>query len=108
MTEGRDRARERLVRVAVAENTITAEMIRETLAQAGIRSMLKNRDGAAVVFGGGLAGSWSLEVWVLEGDADAAAVLLGGPPPPPALSPPAVPEAPAKRRWWSRLFRGTE
>ena len=103
MTEQRDRGRERLVRAAVAENATTAEMIRDTLAQAGIRSMLKNRDAAAVTFGANLAGTWSLEVWVLEGDADAAAALLGGAPEPPPLPSPSVGPGARKRSWWSRV-----
>ena len=106
MTEQRDRQRERLVRAAVAENQFTAEMIRQTLAQAGIRSMLKNRDGASVTFGGSQS-AWSMEVWVLEGDAEAAAALLGGDPPAPALPPPALPDQPGRptggfRRWFRK------
>lgn len=107
MTEQRDRARERLVRAAVAENPITAEMIRDTLEQAGIRSMLKNRDPLSVNTGGAFAIPWAMEVWVLEGDAEAAAAVLGGAPPPEALPSPALPaKSPQRRRrWWSRLFR---
>lgn len=102
MTEQRDRARERLVRVAVAENPTTASMIRETLTGAGIQSMLKNRDATSVIWG--TAGTpWSVEVWVLEGDAEAAAAVLGGTPAPP-LPPPAV-EPHHKRRWWQVFDR---
>lgn len=100
----RDRAHERLVRAAVAENPTTAELIRDTLAEAGIRSMVKNCDNLSVVYGGVAAGPWSLEVWVLEGDAAAAAAILGGTPAPP-LPPPAVTAPPRRRRWWHRWGR---
>ena len=104
MAETRDRARERLVRVAVAETLITAQMLQEQLAQAGIRSMLKNRDGTAVAMGGSYAQPFAMELFVLEGDADAASALLGGPPPP-AVAPPALAAPPPKQRRWWHLFR---
>ena len=106
MPEERDLVRERLVRAAVAENPMAAELIRDTLAQAGIRTMLKNRDALSVYTGSGLASPWSVEVWVLEGDADTAADLLGGRPAGPALPSPALAETPPRRRWWRRLFGG--
>ncbi len=101
--EERDRRRERLVRAAVAENPATAEMIRDALEQAGIRSMLKNRDPIAA-YGGAIGSPWTTEVWVLEGDADAAAAVLGGRPAPEPLAPPAVKRPRTARRWWSRWF----
>lgn len=99
MAEQRDRGRERLVRIAVAENPVTAELIRETLAAAGIRSTTRNQDTLSSVYGSPPS-PWALEVWVLEGDADAASALLGGTArtelPPPAVTPPAR----KRRRWW--------
>ena len=102
MQHERDLARERLVRVAVAENPITAELIRETLTAAGIRCMTKNRDGLSVMFGGSTPVPWALEIWVLEGDADAASALLGGGPAAPPLPPPSLQRSTPKRRWWRR------
>jgi hypothetical protein len=53
--------------------------------------MLKNMDPGSAALGGA-AVSFTIEVFVLEGDADAASALLGGDPdkqglPPPALGP---------------------
>lgn len=103
---GRDRSRERLVRVAIAENPLTAHLIEETLARAGIRCMVKNRDPVSVAQGV-LASPWALEVYVLEGDADAASLALGGEPLPDPLPPPTVPSRPTPGRgpWWRRLWR---
>ncbi|MFN8558044.1 MAG: DUF2007 domain-containing protein [Dehalococcoidia bacterium] len=102
MSERRDRARERLVRAAVAENPATADMVRDTLRAAGIPSMLKNVDALSVSWGG-QAPPWALEVWVLEGDADLAAALLGGERAPTPLPPPALgPSERPRRRWFRR------
>lgn len=98
MSEPRDRRRERLVRVAIAENPATAAVIQDTLEQAGIRSMLKNRDALAVTWGS-QGGPFSAEVYVLEGDADLASALLGGETRA-ALPPPALEEKKRRRRWW--------
>jgi hypothetical protein len=93
------------VRVAIAENPLTAHLIRETLAQAGIRCMVKNRDPVSVAQGS-LASPWALEVYVLEGDADAALLALGGETPPEPLPPPAIPDGTSGARgWWRRLWR---
>jgi hypothetical protein len=97
----RDITRERLVRVAVAENPATAQLIRDALSEAGIRSMLRNRDSAAAIMGGGVAMPYALEVLVLEGDVDRASALLGGAPAPPGLPPPALATRQRRRRrWW--------
>jgi Putative prokaryotic signal transducing protein len=95
--DSRDRRRERLVRVAVADNTFTAEFLKQQLREAGIRSLVRNREGGSGVVG---AIGGTFEVFVLEGDADLASHVLGGPPPEP-LAPPALP-APkrVRRRWW--------
>lgn len=96
--DGRDRRRERLVRVAVAGNMFTAELLKQQLREAGIRSLVRNREGGSGVIGG-IAGTF--EVFVLEGDTDLAAAVLGGPPPEP-LPPPALaaPKRARRRRWW--------
>ncbi len=104
MPEQRDLSRERLVRAAVAENPITAEMIRDQLAQGGIRCMLKNRDALAAYTGGGFANPWTVEVWVLEGDSHAAARILGDRPAGPPLPAPSIDGPPRRRGWWSRLL----
>ena len=95
------RDRERLVRVAVAENAMTAHLIKETLAGAGIRCIVKNRYPTAIT--GPLPGAYSDEVYVLESDATAASTLLGGGPVLEALPPPAVNPAARtrrRRRFW--------
>jgi hypothetical protein len=103
MTGERDRARERLVRVAVAENETTARLIHDELLRAGIRSLVKNADPTSAVYGG-VAAPWALEVYVLEGDVAAATTLLGGARAPEPLPPPALGAAPRRRPWWRRLF----
>ncbi len=95
--DGRDRRRERLVRVAVADNTFTAEFLKQQLREAGIRSLVRNREGGSGVVS---AIGGTFEVFVLEGDADLASNVLGGPPeplPPPALP---APKRVRRRRWW--------
>ena len=90
------------MRVAVAENGFTAEMLREQLQQAGVRSLVRNRDAGSVVVGGIGGLSYSFEVFVLEGDADLATAVLGGPPPE-ALPSPRLPgrtRRRLRRRWW--------
>ena len=94
---GRDRSRERLVRVAVAETPLTAQVIQDSLRDAGIPSVARNRDGAAITLGGLGGLLFSVDIFVLEGDADAANALLGGPPPE-ALSPPALIRRPRRKR----------
>jgi hypothetical protein len=99
MTGQRDLARERLVRVAVAENPATAQLICDALTEAGIRSMLRNRDNASAYLGS-LAAPFALEVYVLEGDADAASALLGD-----STVPVPLPPAQGGRRTKRRLRR---
>lgn len=88
MNEPRDRSHEPLVQAAVAENPATAQMIQDLLRQAGIRSMVKNTNDASP-FLGGSALSFTLEIFVLEGDAVAAEAILSDnrPAPPPRLGP---------------------
>jgi hypothetical protein len=96
----RDRQRERLVRVAVADNLFTAEFLRGRLREAGIPCTMRNREGGAAIVGG-IGGTFELSV--LEGDADLAAAVIGDGPQPEALPPPPLP-APRpttrRRRWW--------
>ena len=98
--EIRDRRRERLVRVAVADNTFTGEMLRDQLREAGIPSMLRNREGGVGVIA---SPGGTFELFVLEGDAALASTVLGGDLPPEPLPPPRLP-APSPsakpRRWW--------
>lgn len=100
-SEQRDRRSERLVRVAIAENAAAARLIQDELEAAGIRSLLKNRDATALALGGAPPAPFTLEIFVLEGDADAASALLDGGPVPPGLPLPAHPPRSSKRRrWW--------
>jgi len=96
----RDRKRERLVLVAVADNVLTAELLRDQLREAGVPSTMRNREGGAVIVGG-LGGTF--EISVLEGDADLASAVIGGDRPPDALPSPTLPgprPRPKRRRWW--------
>lgn len=87
----RDRSREPLVKIAVAENPATAELIRQILENAGIRCLIKNTDALGVIYGSGLTASYALQVFVLQGDETAALAALGddrsGALPPPPLPP---------------------
>ena len=95
----RDRERERLVLVAVADNMFTAQLLRDQLRDAGIACSVRNREGGAGIVGG-ITGTF--EVFVLEGDAPLAEAVLAGDPPPEALPPPRLPPPPRqkRRRWW--------
>lgn len=94
----RDRSREKLVKVAVAENSATAELIKQTLAEANVPCLIKNTSALGVIYGGGLTGAFALQIFVLEGDEAAALEALGGPPPS-ALPAPALPP---RRRYRKR------
>jgi hypothetical protein len=96
----RDRRRERLVRVAVADNLFTAEFLRGQLEEAGIPCTMRNREGGAAVVGG-IGGTF--ELFVLEGDADLATAVIGDGTPPEVLPPPTLPAGrrrTRRRRWW--------
>lgn len=73
---GRDRAREPLTKVAVAENPPTAELVRQLLDEAGIPCLVKNTDPLGVVYGSLWTSPFSVQIFVLSGDeAHAQAVL---------------------------------
>jgi hypothetical protein len=96
----RDRRRERLMRVAVADNLFTAEFLRGRLKEAGVPCSMRNREGGAAVVGG-IGGTF--ELFVLEGDVDLAAAVLGDGTPPEALPQPSLPTGrprSRRRRWW--------
>jgi hypothetical protein len=95
----RDRQNERLVLVAVADNSFTAQLLGDQLRDAGIACSIRNREGGAAIVGG-ISGTF--EVFVLEGDVPLASHVLGAgatpePLPPPQLPPPPRPK---RRRWW--------
>jgi hypothetical protein len=95
LSEQRDRAREPLVQVAVAENPATAQMIQDLLKQAGVRSLAKNTDSAFSVTGVASL-PFTIEIFVLEGDAGVAEAILSD-------SRPARPEQlPAPKRRYRR------
>lgn len=75
--DDRDRAREPLVRVAVAENDFDAQLIQDELAEAGIRCMIRSDDVLTSARGVGFAAPFSRGVFVLEGDRARARELLG-------------------------------
>ncbi len=84
--------------VAVAENPATAQMVQDLLKQAGIRSMVKNTDSLASITGGVGGMPFTIEVYVLEGDAGTAEAIL-------ADEHPARPEqiAAPRRRYRKRI-----
>jgi hypothetical protein len=72
----RDRAREPLVKIAVAENPATGEMVQQVLADAGIRCLIKNTDPLGVMSGSLWTSPFAVQVFVLSGDeSDAQAAL---------------------------------
>lgn len=73
----RDRAREPLVRVAVAENDFDAQLIHDELAEAGIRCMVRSDDVLTSARAVGFAAPFSRAVFVLEGDLPRAREILG-------------------------------
>ncbi|MGD9892031.1 MAG: DUF2007 domain-containing protein [Dehalococcoidia bacterium] len=104
MNEGqdsiRDRQNERLVLVAVADNTFTAQLLGDQLRDAGIGCSIRNREGGAAIVGG-ISGTF--EVFVLEGDAALASDILGAGATPKSLPSPQLPPPPSRpkrRRWW--------
>lgn len=62
------------MKVAVAENPMTAELLAGMLSEAGIRCMVKDVGPAPAFLGAGALASY--EIFVLEGDAGAAAAVL--------------------------------
>jgi hypothetical protein len=75
--DDRDRAREPLVRVAVAENDFDAQLIHDELADAGIRSLVRSDDVLTSARAIGFAAPFSREIFVLEGDLARAREVLG-------------------------------
>ncbi len=63
------------MQVAVAENPATAQMIQDLLRQAGIHSLAKNTDSAFSVTGVSTL-PFTIEIFVLEGDAGIAEAIL--------------------------------
>jgi putative signal transducing protein len=68
----RDRAREPLIKLAVAENPATAEFIEQILAGEGIRCLIKNTDPVGVMSGSVWTSPFAVHVLVLQGDEPAA------------------------------------
>lgn len=99
MSEARDRRGERLVRLAVAEDPATAEVWRDALEQAGIRSLVRNVDTLAAWSGGA---ALTLELLVLEGDVEAARAIVDAEPAPQQAEP-----RHHRARRWPRLWRRT-
>jgi len=77
LSEHSDISRGRLVRVAVVGDPVSADILRDALERAGIRSMVKNVDALTAFSAGGVT---SLEIYVLEGDAAAAAEIVAAEP----------------------------
>jgi len=74
---GRDRSREALVKIAVAENQATAELVRQTLADEGIHCLVKNTDPLGVLYGSLWTSPFSVQVFVLSGDEAKAQTIFG-------------------------------
>ena len=92
---------EPLVRIAIAENAFTAEMLRNQLSEAGIPSLV--RSNHSIILGPLAGGSFSFHVFVREADALRAAAVIGDgspmDPPRPMLSAPARENRRKRRRW---------
>jgi hypothetical protein len=73
LSEQLDISRGRLVRVAVVGDPVSAKVLRDALGRAGIPSMVKNVDALTAFSAGGVM---SLEIYVLEADAQAAAEIV--------------------------------
>jgi hypothetical protein len=69
-----------LVRVAVAADDFDAQLMRDQLAAAGIRSMVQNMDALSASGFAGVGAPFSRAVYVLAGDAERAASVLAEPP----------------------------
>jgi hypothetical protein len=74
--DGRDRSREPLVKLAVAENPATGEFVKQVLADAGIRCLVKNTDALGVLAGALWTSPFSVQIFVLSGDESAAQAAL--------------------------------
>ncbi|HEY3111730.1 MAG TPA: DUF2007 domain-containing protein [Chloroflexota bacterium] len=68
-------ASQKLVRVAVAPDPVTAAMWQEALRRAGVPALLRNRDPLSVAWGTPAA-PFSCELLVSAADADAARLIL--------------------------------
>ena len=66
---------ERLVRVAVAPDPVTAAMWQEALRRAGVPTLLRNRDPLSVAWGTPAA-PFTCELLVNASDVDAAGLIL--------------------------------
>lgn len=75
-SNGRNRAREPLVKIAVAENSPTAELVKQALADVGIRCLTKNTDPLGVMYGQLWSSPFSVQIFVLSGDESAAQAAL--------------------------------
>ena len=73
---GRDRSREPLVKIAVAENPATADLVKQVLDDAGIRCLAKNTDPLGVMSGQLWSSPFSVQIFVLSGDESAAQSAL--------------------------------
>lgn len=67
-----------LVLLAKPEGEPEAMIIRDILADAGIRALVKNRD-AVSVNAGGMGPWWAFEIWVLRRDLLRARDIIGAP-----------------------------
>lgn len=67
-----------LVLLASPEGEPEAMILRDILADAGIRALVKNRD-AVSVNAGGMGGWWAFEIWVLRRDLARARDIIGAP-----------------------------
>jgi hypothetical protein len=73
---GRDKSREPLVKIAVAENPATADLVRQVLEDAGIRCLAKNTDPLGVMYGTLWTSPFAVQIFVLAGDEAAAQAAL--------------------------------
>jgi hypothetical protein len=72
-----DPQREPLICVATAANDFEAQLMHDELAGAGIRSATRNLDALGSMRAVGVSNSYSIEILVLESDAQHAREILG-------------------------------
>lgn len=72
----RDRSREPLVKIAVAENPATAELVKQILADSDVRCLVKNTDPLGVIYGSLWSSPFSAQIFVLAGDEGVAQAAL--------------------------------
>jgi hypothetical protein len=88
------------VKIAVAENPTTADLVRQLLEDSGIPCLVKNTDPLGVLYGSLWTSPFAVQIFVLSGDEPAAQAALAaeGFDIATTLALPAAPARPRRRR----------